>query len=93
MAFHSASFGTTASASDDSVRPVNRLHAVPLDHLLRLAHAVGGIAGRILDEQLDLAPEDAALGVLHLGVELGAALGLLADGAERARSGRPVCRS
>ena len=37
--------------------------------------------------ELDLAPEDAALGVLHLGVELGAALGLLADAAERPGEG------
>src|SRR2546430_5467798 len=40
---------------------------VALDHLLGFAHSGGGIADRVLDQQLDLASEDAALGVLQLG--------------------------
>ena len=57
---------------------------VALDHLLGFAHAGGGIADRVLDQQLDLASEDAALGVLQLGIELRAPLLLLTDGAQGA---------
>lgn len=36
------------------------VHLAPLDHLLRLAHAVGGVALRVLEEEFHLAAEDAA---------------------------------
>ena len=55
-----------------------------LHHLLRLAYAVGGIAGGVLDQELDRPSQDAALGVLKLGVKLGSALLLLSHRAERA---------
>ena len=64
-----------------------------LHHLLRLAHAVGGIAGGVLDQQLDRPSEDAALGVLDLGPELGAALLLLARPSRARRSAPAAGRS
>ena len=64
------------------------LHALAFDHLLGLAHAVRRIAGRVLDDQFDLASENAPLGVLHLGVEFGRPLALLTHGSERSRQRR-----
>ena len=43
-----------------------QMAVVALHHVLRLAHAGGGIAGGILDMQLDRPAEQAALGVLRL---------------------------
>jgi hypothetical protein len=51
---------------------------------LRLPHAGRGISRGVLDQQLDLPAENAALRVDHLRVELGAALLLLADRAKGA---------
>ena len=58
---------------------------VPLDHLLGFTDAGGRVAGGILDQQLDLLAEPAALFVLHFGVKFGAALLLLSDRPERTR--------
>src|SRR3954447_12166827 len=55
-----------------------------LHQFLRLAHAGGGIAGGIRDEELDRPAEQPALGVLDLRPEFGAVLLLLPDGPERA---------
>ena len=52
--------------------PMMKLDLVALDQLARLLHAGADVVGRILDQQLDLAAEDAALGVDLLDRELGA---------------------
>ena len=53
---------------------------VALDQLVGLLHRDGGVgAGRILDQQLDLAAEDAALGVDLVDRELGADQFVLAE--------------
>ncbi len=49
-----------------------KLHLVALDQLARLLHAGADVVGRILDQQLELAAENAALGVDLLDRELGA---------------------
>src|SRR6516162_8696078 len=52
---------------------------VTLHHELRLADAGGGIAGGVLDMQLDRPADQPALGIHLLGPELGAMAHLRAD--------------
>ncbi len=58
----------------------NEVHMVAVDQLARLLHRGAGVAaGRILDQQLDLAAEDAALGIDLFERELGADHLILAE--------------
>ena len=49
-----------------------KAHLVALDELARLLNAGADVVRRVLDQQLDRAPQDAALGVDLLDCELGA---------------------
>jgi hypothetical protein len=52
---------------------------IALDQLLGLAHAGGGIALRVLEQEFDRAPEHAALGVDHFLHQLAGAHDLAAE--------------
>ena len=78
-AFHSASFGTTASASELSVIPNNNRQPSRSTTSCALRTAGSGIAAGVLDVEFDLPAQQAAFRVDCLGPELGAAPHLPAD--------------
>src|SRR5437764_5624967 len=83
IAFHSSSFGTTASASEDSVIPVKMLQPSRSTISCALRTASAGLPPVVFDQQLDWTAEEATLGVLHFRPQLATALELLPDRTER----------
>src|SRR5207248_4991421 len=78
-----SSFGTTASASEDSVIPVKMLQPSRSTISCALRTASAGLPPVVFDQQLDWTAEEATLGVLHFRPQLATALELLPDRTER----------